>query len=206
LTFYNVISAILFMAAFQATIQLWPASASWYAATLVLIMCNEAILTSELLEGQAAVTYKLEMKFLDLLTFFLLSYTLIVIRPEKNAFSEARVALWGVGSPVVFFGALGAYWRLTLSWNRLAGQDDEKFWPKEWLQFSRSLWIVFAVAAVGLLLADAATLLDAGSFDAAGPYPGMASTVLVLVFMVGKLRFRKSVKVEPICKFQSGAA
>ena len=53
MTFYNVISGILFLGACQALVHTLDHPPMVYAATLVVIMANEALLTSEL--GKAAL-------------------------------------------------------------------------------------------------------------------------------------------------------
>ena len=63
MTFCNVISGILFFATFQAFLQDLGSLTIGYTATLMFIMCNEAVLTSEVLEQERKVPYTLKMTY-----------------------------------------------------------------------------------------------------------------------------------------------
>src|SRR6185436_10242310 len=105
MTFYNVISGILFLGACQAFLAVLGTPVMWAAATLVITILNESVITSELIERTSApVPYKLEMKLLDFLAFAMLSWALLVLSPSGNTFNvDVTNSLWGAGSPSCFW-------------------------------------------------------------------------------------------------------
>lgn len=150
MTFYNVISGILFLGACQAILRFLGTPAAWAAATLAMIVCNEAIMTSELVERQASPTdYGMDLKLLDLLTFVLLASALVVLSPGDNTFgTNAGSNFPGANSPVVFLGLLAAYWLVTIAWNRRAKQDSEQLWGARLRYAPRVLAGLFAIGAM----------------------------------------------------------
>jgi hypothetical protein len=153
MTFYNVISGILFMGACQSFLQTLGGPAMFMAATLAAIMCNEAVLTSELLEfskkGRDQLPYSLGMKFLDLGTFVVLSYALLILTPKSNTFAvDLHDRLWFEDWPVAFLVLLGVYWIATWGWNILAEQDDDTKWNRTFLKARRAMCVPFFAAAV----------------------------------------------------------
>lgn len=150
MTFYNVISGILFLGACQAILRFLGTSAAWAAATLAIIVCNEAIMTSELVERQAnPMDYGMNLKLLDLLTFVLLASALVVLSPGDNTFgTNAGSNFPGAGNPVVFLALLAAYWLVTIAWNHFAKQDSEALWGPRLRHAPRVLAGLFALAAV----------------------------------------------------------
>jgi hypothetical protein len=198
-TFYNVISGILFMGACQALVHALGQSTWGYAATLVVIMANEAVLTSELIEG-ASVAYTLGMKFLDLSTFVILSYALLVVSPDGNAFSSGSVHdVPGLNQPFVFFMLLTIYAGVMRWWNTLAGKNDEKTWRFPiYLKFSRYLFVpLLVLAAVSWALFP--SFEDAESL-------GVISFLLSLVYFLLKLIASKPAETPtPVCKFSINA-
>jgi hypothetical protein len=191
MTFYNVISGILFMGACQAFLETLGAPAMFMAATLAAIMCNEAVLTSELLEfskeGRTPLPYSLEMKFLDLGTFVMLSYALLILRPDKNTFGVDVTAkhLWFADRPVAFVLVLGVYWLATWGWNILAGQDDDKKWNAGFLYARRAMFVPFVAAAAYYWARGVVSFKDIGWCVP------VALFVIVLGQMLLKLTMRK---------------
>src|SRR5262245_35451866 len=108
MTFYNVISGILFLGACQAFLSLLGKPGMWAAAALVVTILNESVITSELIERtQSPVSYKLGMKLLDFLAFGLLTWALLAVSPITNTFSvNVEKSLWGAGQPRWFWGLL----------------------------------------------------------------------------------------------------
>jgi hypothetical protein len=153
MTFYNVISGILFLGTCQAFLQWLGRPAMFMAATLAAIMANEAVLTSELLEkSDSAVEplpYSLGMKFIDLGTFVVLSYALLILTPTKNTFDVDVKNLWCANNPSMFLVLISVYWLATWWWNRLASQDTDAKWQGWFLWARRGLFIPFLLIAVG---------------------------------------------------------
>ena len=181
MTFYNVISGILFMGAIQAFLHELGKPAMAYAATLVAIMCNEAVSTSELLEGPAALTFTLWMKILDLLTFMVLAYALVVLSPDGNTFTSENVTplVLGAGRPGVFLSLLGIYSLVALWWTRAAGRNNESIWKwPMFLQVARFFWAPFFACAM--------YYYSSSSFDTISAVPGFLLCGFVLAYMLLK--------------------
>jgi hypothetical protein len=191
MTFYNVISGILFLGACQAFLRTLTGESvapTGLAATLLAVMCNEAVLTSEMLE-ERKLPYKLQMKLWDLLTFAVLSSALIVLSADKNVFDinvSARVPT--ASGRTLFFGLLAVYWVLTATWNDLAGIKSDNWKPGagQWTyRFGRfGFPTLFGVAAVASWFFPDARML--------AMLPWVLS-VLVLTFMVSKVWLMKPV-------------
>ncbi|MGE3511418.1 MAG: hypothetical protein AB7N65_21315, partial [Vicinamibacterales bacterium] len=87
MTFYNVISGILFFGCCQAFLVSLGTATLWPSAVLILTVLNESIITSELIERAASpVTYRLEMKLLDFVGFGTLTWALLSVSPSANTF------------------------------------------------------------------------------------------------------------------------
>jgi len=180
-TFYNVISGILFMGAFQAFVAAHGTPAMGMAAILVAILCNEAVLTSELLERkESPVPYTLAMKFIDLLTFFVLAYALMVVSPRQNTFgTNLDGILFGANRPAMFCALLTAYWALTLWWNQKAGQNLAAVW--------RSWFIGARVALIGVFGIAALLYLPYRTFAEISWWPPLILVALTVAYMLAKL-------------------
>lgn len=128
MTFYNVISGILFIGACQAFVGHYGTSNAWYASLLMVVVFYEAVITSQLLEGPdpPVKTYSLTMKILDLLAFILLAYALIAVSPDANPFSN-HATIPGAGSPWLFLTLLAAYGIVAIGWNRAARRSFEQY-------------------------------------------------------------------------------
>jgi hypothetical protein len=194
MTFYNVISGILFMGACQAFLQTLGAPAMFMAATLAAIMCNEAVLTSELLEfskkGREPLAYSLGMKFLDLGTFVVLSYALLILSPVENTFNvnvakkNLRFADW----PVAFLVLLALYWAATWWWNVLAGEDDKTKWNPTFLNARRAMSVPFLAAAAYYWAMGVASFNDIGWF----------LPIALFVIVVGQMFLKLIMRTDPI--------
>jgi hypothetical protein len=182
MTFYNVISGILFLGTCQVLLAVLGTPLVWYAAILVVTILNESALTSELVERKTSpVEYTLGMKFVDFLTFGALAWSLLILSPAKNAFDvDVSGSLLGSGQPRAFFLLLTAYWLLTLWWNYLAGQLLPTVWQKWFLGVMKLMWLPFAIIT--------AVTWFAPDFGSMGPVCGMIATAIVAVYMVTKLK------------------
>jgi hypothetical protein len=194
-TFYNVISGILFMAAFQAFLANLMTPAVGYSAALMFIICNEAVLTSEVLESGLNIPYTLKMKFSDLGTFFLLSLALLVLKPDAFAGDNDPAFPFPDNQLWLALLLMSAYWRIQLYWNTQAKQNDETTWHKAWLLFSRTMWILIGLLA----LASAATQYLAASFEF---LPGVIAAAVIFIFTLGKIWGRKAVPSTDVCRFR----
>ena len=194
MTFYNVISGILFMGACQAFLQTLGVPAMFMAATLAAIMCNEAVLTSELLEfskkGREPLAYSLGMKFLDLGTFVVLSYALLILSPVENTFNVnvAKKNLWFADWPVAFLVLLALYWAATWWWNVLAGEDDKTKWNPTFLNARRAMSVPFLAAAAYYWAMGVASFNDMGWY----------LPIALFVIVVGQMLLKLIMRIDPI--------
>ena len=122
MTFYNIIFGFLFLGACRQLLLLLEKPTVWTAATIAIVIFNDAVNTSEILEGQSTVTYRIGMKLIDLSTFVLLSLALIALAPDNNPVGlDLCQQLAFLQSPWVIWALLTAYWALLIWWNYLAG-------------------------------------------------------------------------------------
>lgn len=181
MTFYNVISGILFFGCCQAFLASLGTATLWPAAVLIVTVLNESVITSELIERQASpVSYSLSMKLLDFVGFGTLTWALLSVSPGVNTF-DVNVAglLWGAGRPSVFWGLLTAYWFVTLAWNYAAGQVDGTKWRAWFVIAMHGMWLPTFIAAYAVG--------GAHSFAVAPWWPGPVVLFFVLAYLLGKL-------------------
>jgi len=169
MTFYNVVSAVLFLGAFQ---QLLLAAESSHvpriimASTLALLVFNDAVFTSHTVEGARQVNYRLSMMLIDLLNFLLLAVAIVVINPLQNPFSVAVVQLGPWLNEPCFWMLVAAYWLLVLLWSRLAGWYGPSY-PRWLLVCAFLISILFFLEALVANGGDS-TLNSAGRWIAGG--------------------------------------
>ena len=133
MTFYNVISALIFFGAFQQLLIAIAADDAAHllmAATLAVLVFNDAVYTSHVVEGDKTVTYTLPLMLNDLLNFCLLAGAIAVLNPTQNVFEVNLSSLFGetdddeLGrlSETWFWLILGVYWISILFWTWRAGK------------------------------------------------------------------------------------
>jgi hypothetical protein len=181
MTFYNVISGILFLGACQAFLVSLGTAAVWPAAVLTLTILNESIITSELIERQASpIPYELKMKLVDFVGFGTLAWALLTLSPAANAFNvDVNGTLWGAGRPPVFWSLLTIYWFVTLGWNYVAKQVDRSKWKDWFLPAMHLMWAPTMIAAY--------SSRGAHSFTAAPFWPAPVVFVCTLTYFLSKL-------------------
>ncbi len=181
MTFYNVISGILFLAACQSFLATLGTRTMWVAATLVITLLNESILTSDLIErSKDPIPYKLEMKLLDFVTFAVMLWALLIISPSPNALNvDVSQTLWGANDPRWFWALLTAYWGLTLAWNCLAGQLNSDSWHPKFIWWMKSMWVPPLVVLVATH--------NNSAFSSLPPWTGIFTLILVSAYLTTKL-------------------
>lgn len=137
MTFYNVISGLLFFASIKAFLCHLGTPVMWLSAILVITILNEAVMTSELMEGKPSRQneYTLPMKLLDFVLFSVLLWALLVLNPtDSNNFQiDVTCTLPGANNARVFWTLLVVYWGLMLVWNSLGHRSN----PTRWKQASK---------------------------------------------------------------------
>jgi len=135
MTFYNVISAVLFLGAFRellASVQVGDRSALMRAAVLALLDFNDAIYTSWTIETRGK-KYGPSLMLIDLVNFTLLAGALVFLNPSGNNIFQLELTTfkpWLTES--TFWLLLGIYWVLILVWTWRAGVYTEPKYPR-WL-------------------------------------------------------------------------
>lgn len=181
MTFYSIISGILFLGACKAFLAVLGSWTMLPTALLALTIINEAVITSELIErAEHPVPYSLGMKLLDFVTFVVLAWALLVVSPARNAFDiDVSAALPGASSPRVFWLLLMVYWLLVFCWNHVAGQftsDRWRPWFKKWMR-------CMAIAPAAGLAVD----WRAADFHSASVVVVAANLAILASYLAGKL-------------------
>jgi hypothetical protein len=123
MTFYNVISAVLFLGAIQQLLMaaLLPGVAPLLmAGTVAILIFSDVVYTSHVVEGEALVKYRLPLMLIDLVNFFLLSGAIITLNPKSNIFSVDMTPLSKWFTEISFWFLLSAYWLLIMLWTKVA--------------------------------------------------------------------------------------
>lgn len=133
MTFYNVISGLLFVGGFQ---QLLLALAPFdgprlsMAASLVLLIFNDAVYTSHVVEGEKTLDYKLPFMLKDLLNFTLLSMAIVILNPETNAFDVKMTAVKQHLTANKYWLVLMVSWLVVIKWTYDAGRYNPDYLVK----------------------------------------------------------------------------
>jgi hypothetical protein len=133
MTFYNVISALLFLGAVQQVLlglQAWDLPHLLMGATLSVLVFNDAVYTSHVVECEKTVSYKLPLMLDDLLNFCLLAMAIVALNPVTNLFEVDLSMLFGftpnapapVRAEAWYWCLLGLYWISIMFWTWKAGK------------------------------------------------------------------------------------
>jgi RimJ/RimL family protein N-acetyltransferase len=141
-TFYNIIFGLLAVGAFREVIFALSRGPNWpllcLATTLSLLAFSDAIYTAVVVEGKKT-RYTIEMKMLDLLSFVLLSFAVVIVNPCSNDMFEVDVTkvlgrvvgATKVGPETLFWGLLTIYMGVLIRWNWIANEEPiERRGPK----------------------------------------------------------------------------
>jgi hypothetical protein len=175
MTFYNVISALLFLGAVQQVLlglQAWDPPHLLMGATLSVLVFNDAVYTSHVVECEKTVSYKLPLMLDDLLNFCLLALAIVALNPITNLFDVNLSMLFGVaaGEPVsaraemLYWVLLGIYWMSIMFWTWKAGKyhpahlvellhtegliTDDESRRRARVGYPRFLWLAAAIISV----------------------------------------------------------
>src|ERR1043165_3689813 len=89
MTFYNVLSALLFIGSLRVLLQAIETqefSGMATAGCLVVLVFNDMLSTSYTIESGRQISYTLPLMLIDLWNFGLLSLAMIVISPTRNLY------------------------------------------------------------------------------------------------------------------------
>lgn len=127
MTFYNVISALLFLGSLRVLLSFlekgcWTDVPS--AALLVVLVFNDMLSTSHSIECNPSINYTLPMMMIDLANFLLLSLAMVVLSPAENLFGVSLPRIAGFLSPPSFWALLALYWVALIQWTRISEKEE----------------------------------------------------------------------------------
>lgn len=153
MTFYHVLSALLFFGALRVVIV---SIETGSIPRLFTSVCVSALVLNDMLATSLHVEknrreYTLPLMLLDLFNFLLLSLALIVISPNLNHFEVEAPRLAGsLGAPAFWF-LLAIYWVALILWTRqsLKGLEQQS---RRVVLWQWSVAVVFAVVGLAQLV------------------------------------------------------
>lgn len=122
MTFYNVLSALLFLGSLRILLLALEGSHWSDAMTsgcLTVLVFNDMLSTSHSIETEKR-EYSMHLMLLDLVNFLLLAFATIVISPSKNLFDISLPRLAALLGPGSFWLLLLFYWLLLIWWTHAA--------------------------------------------------------------------------------------
>jgi len=142
MTFYNVLSALLFLGSLRVLLLALEGSHWADAMTsgcLTVLIFNDMLSTSHSIETEDR-EYSMLLMLLDLVNFLLLAFAMIVISPSRNLFDIELPRLAGVLGAGSFWLLLVFYWLLLIWWTHSA-------WPPKQSHRQKILTAQASVAA-----------------------------------------------------------
>ena len=177
-TFYNVLSALLFLGSLRVLLIAIDASnlgGLLAAGCLVVVVFNDMLSTSNAIECTAETSYTLSLMIIDLINFVLLAIAVVVLDPAKNLFDVPLHNIAAYLGTSAFWLLLALYWLLLMLWTRIA-------YPKQ-AKRKRVLWqLSVAVAFI------VEWLLQICGFDRTG----LVVSVVVLLYLTIYLTWLRS--------------
>lgn len=123
MTFYNVLSALLFLGALRVLLLAFEAL-NWpnvfASGCLTILVFNDMLSTSHTVESEAKIQYTLPLMVIDLWNFLLLALAMIVISPSANLFDVPLPRLAQFLSAHSFWVLLALYWVFLMGWTHIS--------------------------------------------------------------------------------------
>ncbi len=122
MTFFNVLSALLFIGALRVllvSIEAGNWQEIWASGCFAMIVFNEMLMFSLAVEINKEVEYKARLMLIDLVNFLLLALALVGMSPDKNLFDVRLPNLAGHLDGATFWFLLMLYWFLLMLWTYL---------------------------------------------------------------------------------------
>ncbi len=123
MTFYNVVSAVIFLGAFRELALAFDAmqwGRIWIAASIVAIVINDMVSFSHWVEGDAKVPYNWKLMLLDLLNFAFVGFSLLAMNPSESFLSTKLTGTLSAVPEYVIWLLLGLYWLCLMLWTKVA--------------------------------------------------------------------------------------
>jgi hypothetical protein len=152
MTFYNVISAVIFVGAFRellASLQIGQTAAVWRATLVALLVFSDAIFTSWTIETRQE-KYGPKLMAIDLINFMILSAALVFLNSSQTNVLQLnldQLARSWLSEPRFWF-LLCIYWLLVMLWTQVAGVYDKPRYPRRLLPFAFAVAALFAIQAI----------------------------------------------------------
>jgi len=167
MTFYNVVSAVIFLGAFRellTALQSSNSAAIARSSVLALLVFNDAIYTSWTIETRQK-RYGPNLMLIDLINFLIFAAALISLNSTQNNIFQLDLtgfASWLNESR--FWLLLAVYWGLIMWWTYRAGVYSEPKYPKwlvKWAALTGILFLIqsLLVAVFGGVVAYTGTLI-----------------------------------------------
>lgn len=176
MTFYNVLSALLFLGSLRVLLLALEVS-NWSdtmtSGCLTILVFNDMLSASHSIETEGR-EYTMPLMLLDLVNFLLLAFATIVISPTKNLFDISLPRLAGLMGPGSFWLLLLLYWVLLICWTHVA-------WPPKRSHKGKIVTAQLSVAAAFLV---EWILYVSGSSKVA-----MVGSIVVLIYLLIYLVF-----------------
>lgn len=174
MTFYNIIFGLLFIGAFREVVFALSGGPDWrlfcLAGTLSMLVFSDTIYTSLVIEGKKK-RYRAPMKLLDLWSFILLSFAVVVLNPKENDLFEVDVTKvlnavtigTGWNWEALFWGLLTLYMINLVVWNSLLSIRDV-MWRDRWVKWVQpALVLLFALMTAAAWVAWGASAKLSGA-------------------------------------------
>lgn len=185
MTFYNVLSALLFIGALRVllvSIENGNWQAIFASGCYAMIVFNDMLMFSIAVEINKEVEYKARLMLIDLANFLLLALALLGMSPAKNLFDVPLPNLASYLDGAAFWFLLCLYWVLVMAWTHYGRPGQHHH-----LVTTRAIVLVVFLfrLLLALLTTDYATLLNGFTF---------ACIFLYLIWIRPKLRAKYASK------------
>lgn len=158
MTFYNVLSALLFLGSLRVLLLAIEAG-NWRgiftAGCLVVIVFNDMLSTSNVVESIKETAYTLPLMLIDLVNFMLLALGTVILSPKKNLFDIEVPRISAALGAASFWLLLVLYWLLLMLWTRIScvpKKQERKVVLRQWtvvIAFA-VMWLLYLLGCTGI--------------------------------------------------------
>ena len=128
MTFYNVLSALLFIGALRVLL-VSIENVNWQAifasGCYAMIVFNDMLMFSIAVEINKEIKYTARLMLIDLANVLLLALALVGMSPDKNLFDVQLPNLATYFDGAAFWGLLCLYWVLVMAWTHYARRGKQ---------------------------------------------------------------------------------
>jgi hypothetical protein len=123
MTFYNVLSALLFLGSlrvFLLTVEYSNWSGAIAGACLSILVFNDMLSTSHDIESQHQISYSMPLMLIDLLNFQFLALATVILSPSANLFQASFFRIANSLGKSTFWLLLMLYWVFLMLWTHIS--------------------------------------------------------------------------------------